>query len=85
MSPETPFFASGALLFLAGVARGKAVTQNVMVAMFAVLGLAVVASATANTPVAPLVRAIGLLFLLTSGSAAILALSDESKKRKVKK
>lgn len=82
MAPETPFFASGALLLGAGIARTGGFPQDTLKAVLAVLALALIASATANTKAAPVVRAIGLLFLLASGMAAIRTFYDAAEKRK---
>lgn len=82
MSPEFPFIASGALLVIGGVARNKGFPQDTVKSLAGTAVLALVASATNNTPVAPLVRAIGLLYLLTTALATIKIMDDAKKKDK---
>ena len=83
MSPEFPFIASGALLLIGGTARNKGFPKDTIKSLTGTAALALVASATANTPVAPMVRAIGLLYLLTV-IVATVRIMDESKKKKRK-
>lgn len=85
MGPEAPFLASGLLLFLAGIARQGGLPKEMGRFILGVVALGLFASAAENTKVAPLVRAIGLLFLLSSGMLAVSTMSDAAQKRKAKK
>lgn len=84
MSPEFPFIASGALLLVGGVARNKGFPKDTVKSLAGTAVLALVASATVDTAVAPLVRAIGLLYLLATAVATI-KIMDDAKKKDTKK
>lgn len=71
MSPETPFLAAGAVTLIGGTARHKGLPENALVSTVGTVALVIVASATSGTPIAPLVRAIGLLVLLSAIMAAV--------------
>jgi hypothetical protein len=73
MRPELPFLAAGAVAVIGGAIRDKAWPSYTTRAVIGTVALVLVASATDNTRVAPLVRAIGLLLLLTTVMAAAKA------------
>lgn len=73
MRPELPFLASGAVAVIGGAIHEKKWPDNTVRSVIGTVVLVVVASATADTKVAPLVHAIGLLLLLTSIMAAVRA------------
>jgi hypothetical protein len=63
-SPELPFMAAGAISIVGGVKREGHFPSNGLTAVIGTVVLVIFASATANTKVAPLVHAMGLLVLL---------------------
>lgn len=66
MRPEMPFFIAGAIAIGGGVYREKGWPSEGTNALLATFVLAVVASMTAESRVAPLVRALGFLVLIGS-------------------
>ena len=64
MSPELPILAAGAISIIGGIKREGHFPTNGLNAVVGTVVLVIAASATANTRVAPLVHAIGLLVLL---------------------
>lgn len=70
MRPEMPFLAAGAVSLVGGAAREKAFPAHGLNAVIGTVVLVIVASATAGTKVAPLVRAIGLVLLMAAVFAA---------------
>lgn len=74
-----PFLAAGAVAIVGGIARDKAFPKNGITAVVGTVVLVIVASATAGTKVAPLVRAIGLLLLMASVMAATLSVQKAKK------
>lgn len=64
MSPELPFLAAGAISIVGGIKREGHLPSNSLNAVVGTVVLVIAASATANTRVAPLVHAVGLLVLL---------------------
>jgi len=66
MGPEAPFLAAGAVAIAGGVARDKAFPPEGMTAVVGTVFLVIIASATANTKAAPLVRAVGMLLLMAA-------------------
>jgi hypothetical protein len=66
MRPELPFLAAGAIAIVGGTKREGKFPVNGMQALIATVVLVVAASATANTRIAPLVHAIGLLLLMAA-------------------
>ena len=84
MRPEMPFFATGFVAIVGGTIREHAWPKEGAQAILGTLVLVVVASATAGTRIAPLVRAIGLLLLLTATMAAVNATNAAAKKKKGK-
>lgn len=86
MSPEFPFIASGVLLLIGGAARNKGFPKDTIKSLIGTAALALVASATKDFRIAPVVSAIGFLYLLTVGMATINIMSVASaKKNKEKK
>jgi hypothetical protein len=71
MSPELPFLAAGAVAVIGGAIRDKKWPTNANKAIIGTVVVTLLASATSDTPIAPLVHALGLLVLLAAGLAAI--------------
>lgn len=71
MRPEMPYLAAGGIAVAGGIAKSGGLPKNVLGSVIGTVGLVIIASATADTPVAPLVRAIGLLLLLAAVMAAV--------------
>lgn len=80
MNPEMPYLAAGAVAIIGGVRREGHFPHNGLNAVIATVVLVIVASATANTRIAPLVRAIGLALLLSAVIAATPAFNTKRKK-----
>ena len=81
MSPEFPFILSGALILIGGTIENNGYPKNGIRSLIGTLILALVASATNNTPVAPMVRAIGLLYLLAAAMRTVKVI-DSAKDKK---
>lgn len=81
MNPEFPFLAAGAVTIIGGAIKEKRWPSNSTKAIIGTVTLVLVASATGGTKVAPLVRAIGLLFLLAAVMATVKVV-DKAKKGK---
>lgn len=79
MNPEFPFLAAGAVSVIGGAIREKGWPDNVARSIIGTIVLVVVASATTNSRVAPLVRAVGMLLLLASVMAAVKASQKKGK------
>ncbi len=79
MRPEMPYLAAGATAIAGGAIREKAWPQEGAKAALGTLVLVIFVSATAGTKIAPLVRAIGLLLLLTSVMATVNATRKKGK------
>jgi hypothetical protein len=75
MNPELPFLAAGGIAIVGGAIRDKKWPANTTKAIIGTVVLTVLASASSDTPFAPLVHAVGLLVLLV----AVLAAVKESK------
>lgn len=71
MNPELPFLAAGGVSVIGGAIAEKHWPANGLKAVVGTVALVVAASATANTRIAPLVHAIGLLLLLSAIIAAV--------------
>lgn len=80
MNPEMPYLAAGAIALGTGVARDGGFPDEGMNAIMGTIALMIVASATANTRIAPLVRAIGLLLLMAAVIGAVNTLNRKAKK-----
>jgi len=64
MRPELPFIGAGAVAIVGGIKKEGHFPTNGLTSVMATVVLVFVASATANTRIAPLVHAIGLLVLM---------------------
>ncbi len=64
MSPELPFLAAGAVAVVGGTKKYGHFPPNGLSAVIGTVVLVIAASATANTHLAPLMHAIGLLLLM---------------------
>jgi hypothetical protein len=73
MRPELPFLAAGAVAVAGGAIKDKKWPPYTTRAIIGTVALVIVASATSDTRIAPLVRAVGLLLLLTTIMAAVRA------------
>lgn len=82
MRPELPFLAAGAVALTGGAIRERKWPTNAPTAVIGTVVLTVVASASANTRIAPLVQAIGMLLLLTAVMAATNSVQNAKKKGK---
>lgn len=69
-SAETPYLLAGVVAIGTGVARTKGWPEEAPKAMLSTMVLVILASLSADTPAEPLVRALGLLLLL---SVAVMA------------
>lgn len=69
--PELPYLAAGAVALIGGAIRDKKWPSNSTKAIIGTVAVVLLASASADTPVAPLVHALGLLVLLAATMAAI--------------
>lgn len=79
MRPEMPYLAAGIISLTASVKREGGFPSNGVTAVIATVALVIVASATANSRVAPIVRAIGLLLLMAAIMAAAPTLTSKGK------
>lgn len=79
MRPELPFLAAGTVAIIGGAIKEHKWPSNATNAVIGTVVLTVVASASANSRIAPLVHAIGLLLLLTSVMAAVTAANSQKK------
>ncbi len=82
MRPEMPFLAAGAVTIAGGAIKEKKWPANTTRALIGTVTLVVVASATADSRIAPLVHAIGLLLLLAAVMAATTAVQNSKKGKK---
>ncbi|HXK36068.1 MAG TPA: hypothetical protein VJ553_00615 [Candidatus Paceibacterota bacterium] len=81
MRPELPFLAAGGIAIAGGMARDRTWPKDGTRAALATMILVIVASATADSPLAPVVRAMGLLAVL----GAVLVTVPVISKAQVKK
>jgi uncharacterized membrane protein HdeD (DUF308 family) len=82
MRPEMPFLAAGAIAITGGAVKEHKWPSNATTAVIGTVVLTLAASATANTRVAPLVHAVGLLLLLSSVMATVTSVQNAKKKGK---
>jgi hypothetical protein len=82
MRPELPYLAAGAVAITGGAIKERKWPANATTSVIGTVVLTVVASASANTRVAPLVQAVGLLLLLTAVMAAVTSVQNAKKKGK---
>lgn len=71
MRPEFPYLAAGVVSIAGATAHEKAWPKEAPRAIIGTVALVIVASATSDTPLAPLVHAFGLLILLIAVMTAI--------------
>ena len=71
MRPEMPYLAAGAVAIVGGAAKEKHWPSNGTRALVGTIAAVLVASASADTPLAELVHAFGLLVLLVATISAI--------------
>ena len=81
--PEVPFLAAGGVAVIGATIRDGKV-PDLLTPVIGTVALVILASTTADTRAAPLVRAFGLLLLLTTGIAAVNATMKKANQRKVK-
>jgi hypothetical protein len=81
MHPEMPWLAAGGFAIVGGgIKEGKWNSSHLIPSVIGTIGLVIFASATADTKAAPLVRAVGFLFLLATVSATVRAVYLKKKK-----
>ena len=81
--PELPYLAAGAVSIVGGARRSGGWPTTGGKVIIATIALVIIASATSNTKIAPLVHAFGLLTLLVAVMATVNA-EIASKKKKGK-
>lgn len=81
MRPEMPFIAAGGVAMIGGVARSGGIPSNLLGSVIGTVTLVLVASATADSKIAPLVHAIGMLLLLASVMGAVTAINNAKHKK----
>lgn len=79
MRPEMPYLAAGGVAIVGGAIRDGRWPSEGPQAALGTLVAVVVASATADTVIAPLVRAFGLLVLLVAVMSAVRAAANKKK------
>jgi hypothetical protein len=79
--PELPYLAAGSIAIAGGMAREKSWPKSGARAVIATVVLVIVASATAETALAPLVRAIGLLAVLGAIMSATPVVTKARRKK----
>lgn len=82
MRPELPYLAAGAIAITGGAVKERKWPTNATTAIIGTVVLTVVASASANTRVAPLVHAVGLLLALTAVMATVTSVQNAKKGKK---
>lgn len=71
MRPEMPYLAAGAVTLIGATVKEGNWPKDAARSLIGTVALVVLASASTDTPLAPLVRAIGLLLFLVAAMAAI--------------
>ncbi len=84
MNPELPFLGAGVVSIVGGAIAEKKWPANGLKAVVGTVALVIVASATAESRIAPLVHAIGLLLLLTAVMATVTHINSTKTKAKAK-
>lgn len=82
--PELPFLGAGALALVGGAIKEGHWPDKSLTAIIATVVLVLFASATADTKIAPVVRAIGLLFLMAALFGVVRASINRQAKKKAK-
>lgn len=80
MRAEMPYLAAGAIAIGGGAIKDGGWPTNTLHAVIGTVALVILASATDGTKIAPLVRAVGLLLMLSAFIAATKAVIDKRKK-----
>lgn len=80
MRPELPFLTAGAVSLIGGAIAEKKWPSNALKSIIGTVVLVLIASATENSRLAPLVRAVGLLLLLAAGMAAVKTVQNAKKR-----
>ena len=81
MRPEMPYLAAGGVAIVGGAIRDGRWPSEGANAALGTLIVVVAASATADTPIAPLVRAFGLLVLLVAVMTAVRAVNAKKNRK----
>lgn len=81
MGPELPYLGAGIVSIVGGAIREKKWPANTAQSLVGTVVLVIAASATAETRIAPLVRAIGMLLLLAAVLAAVQSTYKKSGKK----
>jgi hypothetical protein len=81
VNAEMPFLLTGAVALVGGTARDKGWPKEGLNTIIATAALVILASLTNGTDFAPLVRAIGLLALLTAAMVSIPYIHAVGKKK----
>lgn len=79
MRPEMPYLAAGAIAITGGAIKNHGWPANTLTSVIGTVALVIIASATSDTKIAPLVRAVGLLVLLSAFMAAVKAVITSRK------
>lgn len=75
-----PYLAAGAIAVGGGAIKNHGWPANTLTAVIGTVALVILASATSDTKLAPLVRAVGLLLVLSAFIAATSAVIAAKKK-----
>jgi len=78
MRAEMPYVAAGGVAFVGGAIRAKGWPDNGWQAILATAGIGIIASAANGSRIAPIVRALGLLILLSSVMSLAKSLPGQS-------
>lgn len=76
-----PYLAAGAIAIGGGAIKNHEWPSNTLTAVIGTVALVILASATSDTKFAPLVRAVGLLLVLSAFIAATKAVISAKKKK----
>jgi hypothetical protein len=79
--PELPYLGAGALALTAGIIRQGRWPDGALRSVIATIVLVLFASATGDTKIAPVVRAIGLLFLMAAMYGVVRASINKRSKK----
>jgi hypothetical protein len=80
--PELPYLGAGALALVGGAIKQGHWPDHALTSVIATVVLVVFASATGDTKIAPVVRAIGLLFLMAALFGVVRASINKQKTKK---
>lgn len=79
--PEIPFLAAGTIAVVGDTVADKKLPEHLTTSIIGTVVLVLVSSASANTRLAPLVHAIGLLLCLTALLAAVKHINAKKGKK----